>query len=138
MICYSDKSTVTEQIINSIYICPVMNSRIGELLCICPVLDSWSVNIWTYVLLLYICHIYYPYSPHGILPSSAEHILTIFAGFLVHGFVWLISISLQILVVCVCRIYSKLFGFPIFRFWLYLINVNLFRIENTLMISVSY
>jgi len=94
---YSDKSTVTEQIINSIHICPVMNSRIGELLCICPVLDSWSVNISTYVLLLYICHVYYPHSPHGIPPSSEEHILTIFTGFVVHVLVFLISISLQML-----------------------------------------
>jgi hypothetical protein len=112
----SDKSTVAAQIINSIHICPVMNSRIGELLCICPILDSWYVNIQTYVLLLYICHVYYQHSQHGIPPSSAEHILTIFAGFLVHVYVCLISISLQMLFACVCRIYFELFGFPIFRF----------------------
>ena len=58
----SDKSTVAAQIINSIHICPVMNSKIGELLCICPILDSWYVNIQTYVLLLYICHVYYQQS----------------------------------------------------------------------------
>jgi hypothetical protein len=68
----SDKSTVAAQIINSIHICPVMNSRIGELLCICPILDSWYVNIQTYVLLLYICHVYYQHSQHGMLLNNIQ------------------------------------------------------------------